>query len=290
MDFKEFKYKDKRAVVKNPYRYAWNPFLDFLRQYLDGPKAVLFLGLNPSQTGMGTNGIPFGDIVFVQDWLKITGKVSDPTTDKEIDVEELSRSVREDCGKKIWGLIEDLTEKPANFFSNCFVHNYCALLFTQGNANVPPNKCRGRCKIELVEVCDKYLIETLKLLKTRYVIAMGKYTQKRAKKAKSEIIAAQQTTKSNLVGSLMLRATSSHQLARPPQSRTEPQTKPSPNLRIVRMTHPASRRGGKLSVKKWKNIVLGELDSDDYFPSCGYFEHWHQILSDNGIPCTKCNC
>ena len=99
VDFKEFKCKDERVVVKNPYRYAWNPYLDFLRQYLDDPKAVLFLSLNPSQTGMGTNGIPFGDIVFVQDWLKITGKVSDPTTGKEIDVVKLSKSVREDSEK-----------------------------------------------------------------------------------------------------------------------------------------------------------------------------------------------
>lgn len=40
------------AAVYNPLEYAANLHCDFLQKYLDGPKSVLFIGMNPGPYGM----------------------------------------------------------------------------------------------------------------------------------------------------------------------------------------------------------------------------------------------
>lgn len=40
------------AAVYNPIEYAANLHCDFLQKYLDGPKCVLFIGMNPGPYGM----------------------------------------------------------------------------------------------------------------------------------------------------------------------------------------------------------------------------------------------
>ena len=47
--------------------------MKFLTKYLDGPRRVLFVGLNPGPWGMCQTGIPFGDVGQCKDFLNITG-------------------------------------------------------------------------------------------------------------------------------------------------------------------------------------------------------------------------
>lgn len=45
------------AAVYNPIEYAANLHCDFLQKYLNGPKSVLFVGMNPGPYGMVQTGV-----------------------------------------------------------------------------------------------------------------------------------------------------------------------------------------------------------------------------------------
>lgn len=47
------------AAVYNPIEYAADLHCDFLQKYLDGPKAVLFIGMNPGPFGMVQTAVIF---------------------------------------------------------------------------------------------------------------------------------------------------------------------------------------------------------------------------------------
>jgi len=172
--------------VKNPYAYAFEPYSNFVRKYLNGKKDVLFLGMNPSPSDMGRNGIPFGDIDFVVEWLGVTGRVSLPNLNPmcSFSMNDLSesRSENAECdGKALWSLIQELTITPESFFANCFVHNFCPLLFTKDGKNVTPEDLEDPDdKSNLEQICGRYLQKTLKLLDPRIIIAVGTYAKTQA--------------------------------------------------------------------------------------------------------------
>ena len=64
----------KVKYVLNPLDYAVKPHLNFLNKYLDGPKPVLFVGLNPGPWGMCQTGIPFGEVNQCRNFLGVTGE------------------------------------------------------------------------------------------------------------------------------------------------------------------------------------------------------------------------
>ena len=66
------------ACVYNPLEYAWQPFAQYLELYAKPPKEVLLLGMNPGPWGMAQTGIPFGEVSFVRDWLKVQAPVGQP--------------------------------------------------------------------------------------------------------------------------------------------------------------------------------------------------------------------
>ena len=63
----------KVRFVLNPLDYAQDPHIKFLKNYLVGPRRVLFVGLNPGPWGMCQTGIPFGDVGQCKNFLKVTG-------------------------------------------------------------------------------------------------------------------------------------------------------------------------------------------------------------------------
>lgn len=166
------------AAVYNPIEYAADMHCDYMRKYLDGPKSVLFVGMNPGPYGMVQTGVnvihtrsienfisrqmgrmafprfeenplklllfaqvPFGCIPVVRDWLKISGTVNKP--EEEVAARPVlgfDCNKSEQSGQRFWSLIQDVcANTPANFFSNCFVYNYCPLAFFQSSGrNITP--------------------------------------------------------------------------------------------------------------------------------------------------------
>ena len=57
------------AQVYRPLDYAWQPHQLYLQRFGNGPKRVLFLGMNPGPFGMAQTGVPFGEITAVRDWM-----------------------------------------------------------------------------------------------------------------------------------------------------------------------------------------------------------------------------
>jgi single-strand selective monofunctional uracil DNA glycosylase len=64
--------------VYNPLRYASDAHREYLRRFAQGPKQVVFLGMNPGPFGMAQTGVPFGEVRFVREFLGIDVPVRKP--------------------------------------------------------------------------------------------------------------------------------------------------------------------------------------------------------------------
>ncbi|XP_073844135.1 single-strand selective monofunctional uracil-DNA glycosylase-like [Musca autumnalis] len=124
----------------HPLEYAGEIYRNFLEKYLNGPKKIVFVGMNPSRYGSLQTGIPFGDIVTVRDRMQLRGAIHNPPMlypnipvtglDSLEDDEEISST-------RFWNLIKSIFEDEEDFinrfFINCFVHNFCPLVFVGNN-------------------------------------------------------------------------------------------------------------------------------------------------------------
>src|SRR5215469_13134756 len=66
--------------VYNPLEYAWPCYEQYLRRFASSPKRVVFLGMNPGPFGMVQTGVPFGEVKTVREWLQLSAKISQPTS------------------------------------------------------------------------------------------------------------------------------------------------------------------------------------------------------------------
>lgn len=128
------------AYVYNPLEYAFKPNEVYIKKYCSTPKKILFVGMNPGLNGMCQTGVPFGDVKWVRDWLKVKGEVGKPQLEcLETKVLGFSWQRKEESGDRFWSLFCELCGSPENFFKNAFVINFCPLGFlnSEGN-NVTP--------------------------------------------------------------------------------------------------------------------------------------------------------
>lgn len=171
--------------VYNPLDYARRPHEEYLRRYAAPEKTAVFLGMNPGPFGMAQTGVPFGEVGLVRDWLKISAEAGKPPAEnpkRPIDGFKCVRS--EVSGKRLWGAVAGLYKTPGRFFSKFFVANYCPLVFMEsGGRNVTPDKLSNRERALVYGLCDEYLRESLRLLRPRWVIGVGKFAEKRAREA-----------------------------------------------------------------------------------------------------------
>ena len=91
---------------------------------------------------------------------------------------------REVSGERFWRFVESKWQTADNFFQNCFVQNYCPLVFTtETGKNVTPAELRSDCKKVVMSHCDSALLRTLSLLQTTQVVAVGRFVYDRVNKA-----------------------------------------------------------------------------------------------------------
>ncbi|XP_022920876.2 single-strand selective monofunctional uracil DNA glycosylase-like [Onthophagus taurus] len=175
--------------IYNPLEYAWKPHSTFVKTYCKGTKDVLFLRINPGPWGMCQTGIPFGEVNISKEWLKMNGEVEKPKNEcpkKQIKGFECHRS--EQSGKRFYGFFKNLCRTPEVFFKNAFVYNFCPLSFMEKEeegkrcANITPDKLKGQIKKDLENICGKTLVNILKLLDVKIIVAVGRYTEKQAVK------------------------------------------------------------------------------------------------------------
>uniref|UniRef100_A0A182QKF8 Uracil-DNA glycosylase-like domain-containing protein n=1 Tax=Anopheles farauti TaxID=69004 RepID=A0A182QKF8_9DIPT len=171
------------AACYDPIDYAAELHCAYLRRFLDGPKPVLFIGMNPGPWGMCQTGIPFGYVPAVRDWMGLRGTVLKPIPELAArPVDGLACTREEQSGKRWWGLYEELCGTPDQFFRSCFVYNLCPLaFFHQTGRNITPSELKGKAKGEIQTISEQYLAKALTLLKPKIVIAIGRYTEDRMK-------------------------------------------------------------------------------------------------------------
>jgi len=171
--------------VYNPLVYARKPYEMYLSRYADAPREVLLLGMNPGPWGMAQTGIPFGEVTFVRDWLKIEGPVDIPPREHpKRPITGFSCPRSEVSGRRLWGWAKNRFKTPEAFFSRFFVANYCPLVFMEDSGkNKTPNTLRAAEKTSLFSACDRALRKTVQLLKPRFVLGVGNFARDRARAA-----------------------------------------------------------------------------------------------------------
>ena len=175
--------------VYNPLDYAWLAHKQFLSRYGGGKKQVVFMGMNPGPFGMAQVGVPFGEVSAVRDWLRIDAPIGKP--DKEHPKRQvlgLNCPRREVSGRRFWGFFSDEFTKPETFFDKHFVLNYCPLAFLENTGrNRTPDKLPSVESKPLEELCNKHLIEVIKILEPEWLVAVGGFAEKKAKQVLGEL-------------------------------------------------------------------------------------------------------
>lgn len=188
-ELEHLKFGDPVTHVYNPLRYARDAHEQYIHLYGKPPKKVMILGMNPGPWGMAQTGIPFGDVVFVREWLGINTPVGAP---REIHPKRpvlgLDCVRSEVSGRRLWGWAQKRFKTPKNFFRNFWVANYCPLVFMEASGrNRTPDKLPKTEKLRLFKACDRALRRTVDWLQPKCVIGVGNFAAQRTKIALSGI-------------------------------------------------------------------------------------------------------
>ena len=171
--------------VYNPLAYATKSHDDYIERFADSKKRVVFLGMNPGPWGMSQTGVPFGEVSWVRDWLKIehpVGKPGNPHPKRPITGFACTRS--EVSGSRVWSNVAAHFKTPKRFFAKHYIANYCPLVFMEeGGRNRTPDKLPKEERTQLFEICDRHLNQLVKVLEPEWVIGIGAFAQKRAEAA-----------------------------------------------------------------------------------------------------------
>jgi single-strand selective monofunctional uracil DNA glycosylase len=169
------------AHVYNPLDYAKDAHDSYLQRFGNTKKRVIFLGMNPGPYGMMQVGVPFGEISFVRDWMKISEGVTPPIhqhVKRPIQGFECTRS--EVSGKRFWGWVQQRWQSPEKFFAECFVLNYCPLIFLEKSGkNLTPDKLTAAERAALESICDAHLRKAVNALQPEWLIGIGAFAKKR---------------------------------------------------------------------------------------------------------------
>lgn len=169
------------AYVYNPLVYANKSWTAYCDRYGQGRREILLVGMNPGPFGMAQVGVPFGEVSFVRDWLKVEAKVDKPPHEhpqRPIVGFDCKRS--EVSGFRFWGWAKDCYVSPAAFFERFFVANYCPLVFMEESGrNRTPDKLPVNERLALFRVCDRALEQTVRHFQPKFVIGVGKFAKER---------------------------------------------------------------------------------------------------------------
>jgi len=176
----KLKFSGKVNHVYNPLIYAKKPHLDYIQKYGAGKKRVLFLGMNPGPWGMAQTGIPFGEITYTKNWLKIEGEILQPeSTHPKRPIQGWGCPRSEVSGRRLWGLMEERYKTAAVFFNDHYIENYCPLVFMEeGGKNLTPDKLPANERDPLTEICDEHLKKVIEIMEPDFLVGIGKYAEK----------------------------------------------------------------------------------------------------------------
>ncbi|XP_073819638.1 uncharacterized protein isoform X2 [Musca autumnalis] len=167
----------------NPVVHAAEIHCNYLQKYLDSPKRILFVGMNPGRYGALQTGIPFGNITTVKIGMGLKGRIT-PTPGQRGKIRirglEAPEVEHDSSSTRFWRLISELFDGAENYldllFEKCFVHNFCPLVFIDSdglNVSLPYIEPNPRLFAE----CRKTLGKQITLLKPDLIICIGKFVR-----------------------------------------------------------------------------------------------------------------
>lgn len=167
--------------VYNPLRYARDIASAYLQRYGSGRKRVVMLGMNPGPYGMAQTGVPFGEVHFVSDWMKLSGCVSRPATQHpKRPVLGLDCTRSEVSGRRLWGAFAERFGSAEDFFKEHMVFNYCPLVFMkESGANLTPDKLVAAEREELFAACDESLRAMIDEWRPEHLVGVGRFARDR---------------------------------------------------------------------------------------------------------------
>lgn len=175
-------FKEPVAYIYNPLEYARESHERYLREFGEGEKEVVFLGMNPGPFGMAQTGVPFGEISAVRDWLGIKADIgAPPVVHPKRPIQGFDCQRSEVSGKRLWGWAQKRFRDPGVFFTRFFVTNYCPLVFMEESGrNRTPDKLPADERSRLFEHCDQTLRRVVDVFNPEYVIGIGRFAEQRA--------------------------------------------------------------------------------------------------------------
>jgi single-strand selective monofunctional uracil DNA glycosylase len=173
------KFSPPVAHVYNPLEYAWEAHRAYATRYGQGKKRVLFLGMNPGPFGMAQTGVPFGEIPAVRDWMGINEPVGHPPHEHpKRKIEGFACKRSEVSGRRLWGWIAQQFGTAENFFRECYVVNYCPLIFLEDTGrNRTPDKVPGKEMAPIEAACQRHLRRIIDLLDPTWLIGVGGFAE-----------------------------------------------------------------------------------------------------------------
>jgi single-strand selective monofunctional uracil DNA glycosylase len=171
----------RAPYVYQPLAYAWDAHARYARAYGAGRKRVLLVGMNPGPWGMGQTGVPFGDVVYVRDWMRVTGELAPPARlHPKRPVLGFASKRREPSGSRLYGWAQARFGDAGAFFRDHYVVNYCPLLFyDEAGRNLTPDKLPGLEAVE--DACDRHLAAAIRASRAELVVGVGAYAEGKAR-------------------------------------------------------------------------------------------------------------
>ena len=169
------------AYVYNPLEYAWEAHREYVEKYGCGKKRVLFLGMNPGPFGMAQTGVPFGEIPAVRDWMGINQPVSKPSPEHpKRPVQGFACTRSEVSGRRLWGFMHKQFGTPEKFFAECYVVNYCPLIFLEDTGrNRTPDKIPAHEMAPVDKACLQHLRSVIDILDPAWLVGVGAFAEER---------------------------------------------------------------------------------------------------------------
>lgn len=175
--------------VYDPLDYAWAAHRQYIERFATAPRRVVFLGMNPGPFGMMQTGVPFGEVAAVRDWMGVCAPIERPPREhprRPIDGFDCPRS--EVSGRRLWAWAARRFGPASAFFAQCFVLNYCPLVFLEvSGRNFTPDRLPRALAAVLQSACDRHLRAAVMALEPEWVLGVGAYARQCAERALKDL-------------------------------------------------------------------------------------------------------
>lgn len=174
--------------VYDPLAYAWEAHARYAETFGKGTRRTILVGMNPGPWGMGQTGVPFGDVVYVRDWMGITGAhTQPPKLHPKRPVLGFGCTRREPSGSRLYGWAKERFRTAAAFFDEFYVVNYCPLLFfDEAGKNLTPPQLGAKAVEALEAACDAHLDAVVRTMEPEFVVGVGQFAEKSAARVVGE--------------------------------------------------------------------------------------------------------